>query len=235
MQSPAPLHPCSRLVVRHHSRQRRHPCSNAPTTRPCSASVCLPTPTVTHWQVHGGGVTDRAGSVGAGLSRLANASAAVGAAAASPATSGSPGAEAPPLQQPAPGSAAQPPAGEAAAAATAQGDEDSDVDIGSQPQPPIGSPLNLSSPSPVGKRGQPGAGADVAAGLPKWQGAGSKARHQVSRRKPLTALMVGIHSRLCYGHLPQADCGRCSSVDIKKRLSAACTVWCLHPGPPAAP
>ena len=56
------------------------------------------------------------------------------------------------------------------------------MDIGSQPQAPIGSPLNLSSPSPAGKAGQPGAVADVAAALPKWQGAGSKARHQVDIR-----------------------------------------------------
>lgn len=93
--------------------------------------------------------------------------------------------EAPTPQQPAPGSAALPPANGAAAAAGAQGDADSDVDVGSQPQPPLGSPLNLSSPSPVGEAGTPGAGADVAAALPKWQGAGSKARHQVSRCKPV--------------------------------------------------
>lgn len=125
---------------------------------------------------------DRAGCVGAGLSRLANASAPVGAA-ASPAISGSPGAEAPNLQPAAPGSAALPPANAAAAATGAQGDGDSDVDIGSQPQPPIGSPLNLSSPSPVGRAGKPETGADVAAVLPKWQGAGSKARHQVGTSK----------------------------------------------------
>ena len=52
------------------------------------------------------------------------------------------------------------------------GSEVSDVDIGSEFQAPTGL-LRLPPPSPAAQAG------DMTAVLPKWQGAGAKARHQV--------------------------------------------------------